>query len=43
MSEIGKPLERWEVVPLSEPVAPTREPEPTKIPEKAPEREHEPA
>ncbi len=37
--EIGEPLRRWEVVPLSEPIAPTTEP----VPEKTPEREKEPA
>lgn len=40
--EIGEPLRRWEVVPLSEPIAPTPEPAPS-VPEKAPEREKEPA
>ncbi len=39
--EIGEPLKRWEVVPLSEPIEPTREPVPVREP--APDKEKEPA
>lgn len=39
--EIGEPLRRWEVVPLSEPIEPTPEPVPMKEP--LPEKEKEPA
>lgn len=37
--EIGEPLKRWEVVPLSEPIEPTREPAPVREPDKVPEKE----
>ena len=37
--EIGEPIKRWTVVPLSEPVRET----PELKPERAPEREKEPA
>jgi hypothetical protein len=35
--EIGEPLRRWEVVPLSEPVP--DDPAPVKEPERVPEKE----
>lgn len=41
--EIGEPLHRWEVVPLSEPVPADPEPAPSREPAKAPEREKAPA
>lgn len=41
--EIGEPLKRWEVVPLSEPIEPTREITPLREPEPAPAKEKEPA
>lgn len=40
--EIGKPLRRVEVIPVNEPIAPTREPEPAKPPAKTPRRTREP-
>ena len=43
--EIGIPIKRWTVIPLTEPVAPTPEPREAPLParEPAPEREKEPA
>lgn len=35
--EIGEPIKRWEVVPLSEPIEPTKEPVPVREP--VPEKE----
>lgn len=37
--EIGEPLKRWEVVPLSEPIAPTPERTPVREPKHVPEKE----
>lgn len=39
--EIGEPLKRWEVVPLSEPIEPTREVTPVREPDRVPEKEKE--
>ena len=38
--EIGEPIKRWEVVPLSEPAP--NDPDPTPVKEPAPEKEKEP-
>lgn len=43
MADIGKPLKRYVVVPLTEPIPETREPQEAPLPEKTPEREKEPA
>jgi hypothetical protein len=44
MAQIGEPIKRYTVVPLDEPVPPTREPvkPPPKVPEKAPVTNPEP-
>ncbi len=43
MADIGKPLKRYKVIPLSEPVPDTREPQqlpaPVKEPQEQPQRE----
>ncbi len=43
MMEIGVPIKRWEVIPLTEPVRETPEPREAPVPEHAPEKEREPA
>jgi hypothetical protein len=44
MAQIGEPIRRYTVIPLEEPVSPTREPvtPPPKMPEKAPATNPEP-
>lgn len=45
MSQIGKPLKKYTVIPLTQPIQPTREPREKALPAptKVPEKEKEPA